>query len=438
VTAIRYGVVLILLGLMCPSRPLLAGEDRPSTSAATDARIAELIRDLGDASYEKRVFATRRLCAIGVKARDMLLTAAGSDDAETALRAKQVLNALDSLWFAGTDVSLAFSRTKTAWDEPVDLRIAIANNSKYPTRLPFEIDRGKRSATSADALQVGDMLDVADWLKVRHRDGREIELRVDDISADAAVTAAVQLRLNGEPISTLDPGVRISVTARAFNRGWARYPLLDAGEYVVVLDYVPEWQDEALAAERVGRVVSNKATITVTTGAAESVSRGGAVASLTLTREGAELVSRLVNRTDQVMVLNKNFAASPPFAQGRWVYTLGDSIHELPIASKLTASWHDFDQARLVRVHPGHTIELARIKIAELHNSLIQAGADLSGDRWAVHFSYSNTCDRQWQSRQGSALLGNEDAPTIFRKPLPRLILSTRHASNALTAPRTR
>jgi hypothetical protein len=406
------------------------------TGPATNEEISALIHDLSDPSYEKRVFATRRLCAIGVEARDMLAAAAGGDDVEAALRARQVLSVLDRLWFAGAEVSLAVSKTRTAWDEPVDLHITVSNRSKYPTRVPFEIDATKRASLSTDALQVGDMLDIADWLKVRSSEGREIELRVDDITADPAVTAAVQERLNGGPNRTLGPGEEVVTSIRAFNRGWARYALLDGGEHSFVFDYVPEWEDEALGAARVGRVVSNKVKIAVVRSAPEAISRGGTVASLTLIRESEELVALLVNKTDQLMLVNRNFGVSPPFAEGRWVYTLDDSIREVPIILKPRASWHDFEESLLVSVQPGQDLELSRIKITGLHKLLSEAGADLSGDRWTVHFGYSNMCDHVWQARQGPALLGNKNAPPIFRMPLSRLILSARHASNALEAPK--
>ena len=71
----------------------------------------------------------------------MLAAAAGGDDAEAALRARQVLDVLDRLWFAGAEVSLAVSKTRTAWNEPVDLHITVSNRSKYPTRVPSKSRR---------------------------------------------------------------------------------------------------------------------------------------------------------------------------------------------------------------------------------------------------------------------------------------------------------
>ena len=80
------------------------------------------------------------------------------------------------------------------------------------------------------------MLDVAELLRVRRADGREVELTVDDIRADDSVGAAVNERLNSGPVGVIEPGQNVMIVARAFNRGWARFPLLDAGAFQAVLE----------------------------------------------------------------------------------------------------------------------------------------------------------------------------------------------------------
>ena len=102
---------------------------------------------------------------------------------------------------------------------------------------------------------------------------------------------------------------------------------------------------------------------------------------------------------------------------------------------KEVVSWDDFDPAMLVALDPGQSIELTHIGVTELRRRLAGAGAVLDGDRWTLHFRYGNLCNRRWQARQGSVLLGNPRAPVIFREPLPRQILSTTQTSNRLTAP---
>ncbi len=411
------------------------GGEKSLTAPAGDAEIAALVRDLSDPSYEKRTYATRRLCAIGMPATAKLRAAAAGDDAETALRAKAVLSVLDDLMFSGVEVRLSFSKSKIAWEQLVDLNLTLINRAEYPARVPFEIDPAKRTAAADNAQQVGSMLDIADLMHVRGPDGRGVDLAVDDISADPQVVAAVQRRLNEGPVSTLDPGQQVTITVSRFNRGWARYPLLDTGMYTAVMDYTPEWEDDVLAAQRVGRVVSNPATITISTGAPATVSRGGTEASLAIERDGAFIAARLTNRTDQTMLANKNFGRLPPFADGRWVYELDGTRHEVPVIAESAASWHDFKAALLVEVRPGQSAELARIHLNELRHALSDADARLDSRRWTVHFRYVNLCNRQWQVRQGSALLGNSQAPAIFQVPLPRRILSTGHTSNRLMAP---
>lgn len=426
-------VIAVLLGGLGLPRPVFAADRPPLLGPTNREEMASLVHTLGDPAHDERMFATRRLCAIGIEAREFLQAAAESTDVEAALRAKQLLAVFDRLWFSGADVSLSFSKPIIDWLEPVDLKVTMTNRLAYPARVPFDVDPGVRGDDD-DARQVADMLDLAEWLKVRAPDGRELDLRVDDIGGEPAVFAVVQSRLTGGPGGALAPGEQITVTARAFNRGWARYPLLDRGEHTVMLDYVPDWTDDVLAAARVGRVVSSPATVTVRDGAAPTVSRSGIQTDLIVERNGTYLIARLVNRTDQPLLINTNFGGAAPFADGRWVYELDQTRRDLPIVPKPGASWHDFKPELLVEVGPGESVELTRIPVSDLRKNLMDAGVDLSGDRWSVHFTYANLCDRQWQTRQGPSLLGNENAPPFFQKPLPRRTLSARQGSNRLAA----
>jgi hypothetical protein len=76
--------------------------------------------------------------------------------------------------------------------------------------------------------------------------------------------------------------------------------------------------------------------------------------------------------------------------------------------------------------------------VNDLRDNLARRGASVDSDSWTVYLAYSNLCGRAWQFRQGPSLLGNPNAPEIFRKPLARRILSTRQNSNQLTAPKAR
>ncbi len=428
----RFCIVFAGSGLLGSVALAQTGGEISLTAPTTHEEIAALVDSLSHPSYEKRTFATRRLCAIGTPARKKLQSAADGDDMETVLRARAILAVLDRLMFAGVEVKLGFARSKVVWDEPADLLVTMINRSEYPARVPFELDTATRQRLSDDARQVGDMLDLADLVHVQSAGALELELTVDDITDDPEVVAAVQDRLNGGPTGILVPGQQVTVTAQAFNRGWARYRLLDKGTYTVRLDYTPGWNDEVLITERVGRVVSNEATITVTRSAPDSVSRAGLQASLTLERRDKDLVALLSNHSDQAQLINEGFGPSPPFAEGRWVWEVDGAREEVRQGAKPTASWHDFDPALLVDLPAGDSLELARIDLGDLRRKLEGVGADLSDARGSLHFGYANACNRQWQVQQGPALVGNPNAPPLFRSILPRRILSTRLTSQRL------
>ena len=396
----------------------------------TQAEIARLIRELGDTSYDVRVSATRRLCMIGGPARDELSRAAAGDDTEVAIRARHVLHTLDRLWFAGCEVVLSASRTRLAWDEAVDLTIEIHNRSAWPAAIPFETEGEKRARLGVDVRQVGDMLDAADMLRVVSAERHEIPLRLDDIAADPAVAHAVESRVDEAPRGIIPPNGSVSIALPAFNRGWARYPLLDAGTYSVQFIYAPEWNDPALSAAQVGRVASNEVSLTVAREAPDTVSRTHATALITLNRQEQWLVAHLTNRTDQAMVVNLNFGGGVPFADGRWVLTDNERLIDIPVPPlQPGASWDAFDEQRLAKVGPGQRIVLAQIEWDQLQRRADESKAAAS---WQVAFTYSNLCDRAWQRRQGDALLGNEKAPPGLRELLPRRLLTARHHSDRI------
>lgn len=414
-----------------PPRPAL-------TAPTTPQEIDRLVEDLGHVSYEVRTFATRRLWAIGMPAQQRLIEAEKSDMPEIVLRAKKLLHAFDDFLFHQLRVELAFSKTTIAWDDPIDLHVTLINDSPFESRVLIETDETDRAKLPADSRQVADMLDVGDALRVVGPNGRSIGLRVDDINLDPHVAEVVQVRLGTGPIGRVPPGERVTITIREFNRGWARLPLLDAGRYTVQFDFMPQWEDPALVQAEVGRVVSNEAQITVTTGAPDTVSRRGVEASLTIEHDGDDLVAKLVNRTDKTRLINRNFGGAPPFAQGRWVHDRDGNMREITSINRPGASWHDFQRDRLVPVAPGAGVELTRIAKGDLVKRLAAHGANVDGAAWELYFTYANLCDRNWQKRQGDALLGAESAPALLRELLPRELLTGWHTSNRIPLARTK
>jgi len=278
------------------------------------------------------------------------------------------------------------------------------------------------------------MLDMSEWLRVRGDGGREVELRVDEIADDPAVLSVVHQRLAGGPSSVVPAGGQVTVRVREFNRGWARYPLLDAGEYSMVMEYAPEWLDPVLAAHKVGRVTSNTLHVTVTRSAPETVSRGGAEAEIEIRRDRDTLIAALTNRTDQTLFVNTNSGTSPPFAEEQWVLEHDGRRFEIPSDAKSGRTWADFDEAGLAGVEAGASIELARIGVAQLRRAFMDAGANVPPDGGTLVFRYANMCNRQWQVREQTNLVQNESAPAVLRRPLPRKVLSARLSSNPLSA----
>ena len=404
----------------------------PATAGATDAEIEILAGQMSDPVYAKRVGATRRLCAIGQPAMEALRRFADGADEEAALRARKVIQALERVLFAGVDVRLESDRPSFEWNEPIDVRIVLENRSRFPARVPFDTGTDQSDGESADARQVAHMIDASDWLVVQTSRAREVELRVDEISDDPAVLRIVQDRLAGGPISHLAPGERATVTLIALNRGWARYPLLDEGEYTVALRYVPEWVDPVLAQENVGEVRSNTLSLRVSKGAPEAVSRGGAQAEMGIRREENELIGSITNHTDRAMLINTNYGVSAPFAEIQWIYEREGRREAIAAGPVPGRTWVDFDARKFVTLEPGASLDLARVHAVDLMGALGKAGADVVAGEGTFAFTYFNLCDRQWQMREQANLDKDESAPAVFRTALPRELLSTRLTSQTL------
>lgn len=404
--------------------------DSKLTQPPTDGEIEMLVDALSDADYSRRSSATRRLCAIGMPAHALLAQAAKSSDTEAALRARSVLDVLDNLMFTGLDIQLSVSKSKIEWSEPIELILQLRNRSAYPSRIPFAAP----SDVDNEETRIGLMLDLSEVLSVRRADGHEIELTIDDITANRVAARAVQQRLTEGPTHVIQPGETVTYRARAFNRNWARYRLLDAGYYKVHLDYIPQWSDDVLADQRVWRVVSHDVKVLIATGAPEQISRVGSEASIRIRRDEDDYVAQLTNRTDQVLFVNQNFGAALPFADGRWIYDGNDSRRVVPLRGKQTRSLNDFDARRLTPIQPGTSIELARINTQDLHQSLIERGATLDTHPWDLHFAYMNLCNRKWQEGQRTTMLEGQNVPEVLKQPLPQRILMGRHTSNQITS----
>ncbi len=462
--------IVLAVGVCLAGLSVRAGEaDEPALSApAAPGEVARLIGELSDPSYDRRMFATRRLVAIGREALAPLSEAARGSDLETALRAQRIVRILESILFAGCELTIEFSKPRIRWDEPVDLRVTIENKSRFTATVPFEFEANESGERPSDAMQVALMLDVGEWLLFLRPDGTPPQMRVDDIAADPDVLDVVQERLGTGPTSELAAGRKVTIVAPSFNRGWARFPLLEAGEYTAVFEYSPQWSDEALAGSQVGRLRSNTARLSVVEAAPTAVSRSETFAEVVLIREGSPrqaegktpqpeggtLVARLTNRHDLPLVINRNFGPAPPFAQGQWVYDHGEKSIELALGKPVGLGWEDFRSEELIEVASGQSIELDRIALSQLRSSLVSRGADVKDGSWMLRFSYVNLCGRGWQAREAALLstpvIAQEkpasppgaartnpaspdaDIPKVLRDPLPRRLIVLHRTSQTL------
>jgi len=407
------------------ARAVLGGPPPDRSDRVSPEGIAKFVAGLGDASYDTRTVAFRQLCVIGVDAREALEKAAEGSDAEASIRATQILSIFEQLLFAGCEVTIEFSKQDIAWTDPVDLRITIVNHSRYEAQIPFDRPGGSKPTLEGDARQVADMLDASELVRVRAGDGRELELRMDDIAGDEQVAQALQSRLDIHTTSSLAAGETVHITIREFNRGWARYAMLDAGEYTVVLDYTPEWQDSALLVARAGRVVSNIARLKIRDGAPPNISRGGSQPGIVVEQVADAFIAKIENRTDQPVVVNANFGGSAPFADGRWTVESDEHRIDVGALTQIAPTWKDFAAEKLLKVAPGATVELSRVPVAKLCQASKEA-APGGSTGWTVRFAYSNLCDRNWQVRQGDSFAKDAQVPAVLKQPLSRRLLNTR------------
>jgi hypothetical protein len=361
--------------------PLLAvwppvwGQTAQSTGESRQARedrIEKLIAKLGDASYGVRADAMRDLIAIGPDAMPMLREAAGLDDMEIALRAEEVIRAFRQVMFAGATVKLTAEPDAVRWDQPFALEASVTNHSSEPCRTPFAPAEAGPRPTSAEAEQVGAMLDLADYLVVKGPNGRVIRLHTEPIDEDPAVEAAVRWRVEAEPVGSLGGGRTLRIRGDDFNRGWARYRMLEAGEYTVQFVCEPEWDDAELARRQVGRVASELIRIRVTEAAPEVIRKAERPLAGEAKRKGDKFVAYITNTWDRTLFLNTNWGREPRrHAMLTWHLRTesGQMFEHKPPPRKGV-----FSLAKIVSIEPGERLAVAYITREETTAALGEEG----------------------------------------------------------------
>jgi hypothetical protein len=279
------------------------------------------------------------------------------------------------------------------------------------------------------------MVDLADFLIITGPDGESVELTVDEILTDPAVMSAIEWRAEGGDLTPVPPGGKLVYRLPEFNRGWARYRLLEAGRYTVRLLYAPDWEDPEFVEAGVGRVESEPVMLEVTAPAPEIVRQSNSAARLQVTREGDELVARLTCTDDLPIWINQNLAThQPPFASLTWM-ALGP-VNQLDVSPRLEStddSIQAFQRVRVSEVQPGETIVLSRLSLAQAQASIQDRKFDAT--QLTLQASYTNQCSVVWQRQQEPTLLGNENVPPDLRSPLPRRLYTGRITSEPIELP---
>ncbi|HSW47364.1 MAG TPA: hypothetical protein VLM89_17510 [Phycisphaerae bacterium] len=342
------------------------------------AEVRRVVGQLGHPSPTRRKAAMRQLAAWGPLACDALREAAGADDLETALSARDLLAQIESAFFLGAEIRLEVGRPRIAWDEATTLAFRVRNPTTAPIRVPWPKQTTAATRPSSDdAEQVGRMLDVADYLTVAGPDDHEIEPRLDPIDADEKVAQVVASRANSQPpFSAVAPGQESTLEVCQFNRGWARYPLLQAGVYHITFEHQPTWKDAAWMAEGLGRVRAGPVTIEVVRAAPDKIRLASRPLELRLDRRGEVFEAKAVSTWDRSVWLNLNLGPDlERFAQVRWRFEPGDGQEEHFWEPEPPSAAAGFLVKRLHRVDPCSSCAVASITVADAQYRAFPASA---------------------------------------------------------------
>jgi len=351
------------------------------------------VDSLSDPSYEVRQAAVEKLYAAGPVVLDALSKVTQSGDFEAASRARSLINRIQKLFFVGAKIELSASHKQIRWDESVSLRIKIINPSDFPIHLPFLVKNRGSIDTDPLAVQMGNLLDAADFLSVVGPDGKAADPVVDDLRGEPSLEAALDTRVYAEPASLLAPHSEFILNLPDFNRGFARYRMLRKGIYRLQFTYVPEWDDQKMREDGIGKVVSNALTLTVTQPAPNLILNARREISVGLERVGQEFVVRLTNTHDRPMGVNLNLGsrglANHAHLEWQWRTPAGVVRAAQPFLNPPR-----LDTEKLVKLKSGQTIELFRTDLNRLKAlpGFEQFGQDKEKPTLAVR--YSNTLDR--------------------------------------------
>lgn len=397
-SAIRYAVFVCVCLTVCPG-PAGAQTTRPTSGE----EIARLVAGLANRSYQKREQITRRIAEVGPAAIPYLRRELHNPKQEIALAARELMQELDEVLFAGASVRLEVDPPRVRWDQPVRLRIVVENGPAFPTKVPWKIPLIATTQPASLASRVGVMMDVGDFLDVTSPGDEPVDMRVEPIGDDRDVEAAVNERVTGGPASVLAPGKQCVLDIPEFNRGWARYPLLTKGRYRVQFTYQPDWSRAEWSEAGLGRIVSNTVEIEVTAPAPPAIRSATRPVRVLIAREAGQFVARLGNTWDRPLCVNLNFGADPEHAaQVCWLVLpkKGEpSMVTFPPAD--AAARAPLDAGRFRELRPAEEIELTRIETAALLTAAQKQSPGLLPEGAHVAVRYVNHATREDIRRAG-------------------------------------
>lgn len=386
----RVGLLTLIIAML-PAAMGAGAESAPASRAAEPKpdEIRRVVGQLGHPVPSRRQAARRQLVQWGLRVTDELRRAAEGPNVEAAFQARDLLEALDSAFFQGGQISLEVDRAEVNWDEPFALTVVVRNPTGGPLKVTWAFPATAPAGGPIDeATQVAALFDVADFLVVRGPDDEEVELRIDPIERDAAVRAVVERRSSGAPPSHLvEPGGEARLRIPEFNRGWARYPTWSPGKYRISIRYQPAWKDQRWVEEGIGLTESAPIEVQVRSGAPKSIRDANRPLKLELKQAGSDLVLELRNLWDRPQWVNLDFGEDMEVqARLTWqvqrLTLLGED--EVNVWPRLTPVE---GRERLLRLAPDEAIEVGRVSKRDFREAMGKAGRRRSG-RYEVTLRY--------------------------------------------------
>ncbi|HQE43410.1 MAG TPA: hypothetical protein PLM77_09455 [Phycisphaerae bacterium] len=373
-------VLLVWLAGSSAERPVFAAVDtapasQPASRPARPSpeRIATVVRQLSHPAYARRRAAIRQLAEWGPVAFPALRQAAQSKDLETALLARDLLAELQSAILIGAQVRLEVNPPRVPWDEPFTVTVHVFNPTGEPIEAPWPADQGE---ADDDVRQVAALMDVGDFLVVTGPDGQSLDLRVDPIERSAEVYEAVNLRARDlSPSHPVPAGATDRLVINAFNRGWARYPMLTAGKYTIQFSYQPQWNDPTWIDEGFGLVRSEPATVEIIQSAPEAIRTAEGPLRLKIEPDGESLAVRVESTWDRDQWINPNLGDDLQ-TQARVEWRLQGKEDGQDDGGDGSASWTpestgDVFRPELVRrIRPGERMIIGRAPLTALRERM--------------------------------------------------------------------